>query len=160
MSRHVYEQRTRVAWVPSIADIAGPTTTELNAGDDLSPFITKDGVNTPANQNMVDNATITDRFDAQLVGSFGGPLTLTMYRDNVEADDPYELFEWGDEGFIVIRYGVDYATGWTNGQRVEVYPAQAHEPVMAPSAANENAKFTIQFAVTSQPDKRAVVGAS
>lgn len=159
MSRHVYERRTRLAWVTTIASIAAPTVAELAAGVDITPFISKDGVNTPANQNMVDNATITDSFDAQLVGSFGGSLTLTMYRDTVTADDPYEDFEWGDVGFVVIRYGILYTTAFAAAQRVEVYPAQAHEPVMQPSAANANAKFTIQFAVTDQPEKHAVVAA-
>lgn len=160
MSEFVYEENTRVVFCTSIADIGGPSTTELNAGDDLSPFITKDGISTPSNQNMVDAATITEHFDRQRVGSYGGPIQLTMKRNDDQAEDPYELFAWGTEGFIVIRYGVPYSTTWANGQRVEVYPVEAHEPIMANSAANEQAKFTQQFAVTAQPDKHAAVGAS
>lgn len=155
MSRYAYEGETKVAWLTAISNIAAPTTTELNAGTDISGFVTKDGVETPANQNMTDNATIKDTFDAQGVGSWGGAITLTMFRDTT--DTAWNLCVYGTNGYLVIRRGVDVNTAWTAGQKVEVYPAQMHNPVMQRSAGNEQQKFTEMFAVTSQPNLKATV---
>ena len=157
MSRFVYEGQTRIQWVTTIADIAEPTPTELNAGTNLTPFVTKDGLNTPQNPNMVDSATIAETFDAQLVGSWGGALELTMFRDSVAADDDaWTLFVYGTNGFVVVRRGVAVATTFAADDRVEVYPAQMHQPIMQPSAANEQQRFTVSLAVTSQPNLKAV----
>jgi hypothetical protein len=160
MARYVYEGYTRVQWVTTIADIGEPTVAELNAGTDITNFVTKDGVNTPQNQNMVDSATIAETFDAQLVGSWGGALELTMFRDAVAADDDaWTLFVYGTNGFLVIRRGIAVATATAAAQRVEVYPAQMHQPIMQPSAANEQQRFVVSCAVTAAPDLKAVVAA-
>lgn len=156
MSRTVYEGNVKVHYVPTIASIAAPTTTEIAAGVNLSPFITKDGVSVPNAQNMVDSATIEDVFDAQRVGSWGGgALSLTMFRDDTDEEDSYELIEYGLEGFILIsRFGAPIATSV-----VEVWPVEAHQPTLMQTAANEMQKFTAAFAVTSTPALAAVVAA-
>lgn len=160
MARFVYEGYTRIEWVTTIADIAAPTAAELGAGTPLTNFVTKDGLNTPQNQNMVDSATIAETFDAQLVGSWGGALELTMFRDSVaDDDDAWTLFVYGTNGHIVVRRGIAVATAWAAAQRVEVYPAQMHQPVMQPSAANEQQRFAVSLAVTSAPNLKAVVAA-
>lgn len=159
MSSKPFEEYTNVIFCTTIASIAAPTVAEIAAGDDLTTFITKDGLTTPSNQNMVDSATISTRFDAQRVGSYGGPINLTMKRDDDDAVDPFELLAWGDEGFMVIRRLVPYATSFAAGQRVEVYPVEAHNPIMAGSAANEEQRFSQQFAVTSTPNEHGVVAA-
>lgn len=157
MSRYVYEAYTRVAWVPTISSIAAPTTSELNAGTDLSTLVTKDGLTTPQNQNNVDSATLAETFDAQLAGSWGGACELTCFRDN-EDDAAWDLFDYGTNGYLVIRRGVTYDTAWTNGQKVEVYPVQCHQPIMQPTAANEQQRFNVSLPVTRQPDLKATVG--
>lgn len=163
VDRYVYEGQTRVALVPrlpapGIADISAPTTTELNDSGvvDLSVLLTKDGLNTPQNQNMVDSATLAETFDSQLVGSWGGAMELTCFRDRA-SDLAWNTFVYGDEFFLVIRRGVDYDTAWANGQDVEVYPIQSHQPIMQPSAPNEQQRFTVSCAVTEQPDLKATV---
>jgi hypothetical protein len=155
MARFVSEGFTRVTWATTIASIAAPTVAELNAGTHLTPFLTKDGLTTPANQNMVDNASLAETFDAQLVGSWGGAIQLTMFRDTT--DTAWNLAVYATNGYLVVRRGLTIATGWAAGQKVEVYPAQMHQPVMAATAANEQARFTLQLAVTAEPNVRATV---
>lgn len=154
MSRTVYEGNNKVWFVPTIANHASPTMVEINAGTDLSPFITKDGIAVPNGQNMVDSATINDTFDAQRVGSWGGgPLTLTMFRDDTDESDSYDLITYGLEGYIVIgRFGTIGI-----GDKVEVWPIEAHQPTLMQSAANEMQKFSAAFAVTATPTLDAVV---
>lgn len=161
MTRKVHEGNTKVWFVPAtpgIADISAPLLGEISAGTNLSPFIRKDGITVPNTQNMVDNATIEETFDAQSVGSWGGGLTLRLFRD-YPTDAAWELVEYGLQGYIVI--GRDSAGGIEAGDDVEVYPVEAHEPVPADSATNENQYFTASFAVNATPNKKATVaGAS
>lgn len=158
MARYVHEGNTKVSWVPTISSIAAPTVAELGAGTDLSELLTKDGLQTPDSQNMVDSSTLADTFDAQRVGSWGGSITLTGFRDGT-SDTLWDLAVYGTEGYLVIRRGIPYDTAWTAAQDVEVYPAEMHEPVPNGTAANEEARFTLALAVTGQPNKRAVVAA-
>ena len=160
MPRYVHEGNTKVAWVTTIADIDAPTVAELGAGTELSTLLTKDGLQTPDTQNMVDSSTLADTFDAQVVGSWGGSITLTGFRNSTDADDDlWNLAVYGTNGYLVIRRGLPYDTAWTAAQKVEVYPAEFHEPVMNQTGANEEARFTVGCAVTSQPSKRATVAA-
>lgn len=156
MARYAHEGFTRVAWVVTIASKTAPTTGELNAGTLLSSFTTKDGVNPGLTANFVDSATIEETFDAQGVGSYGGTLELTGFRDN-SSDTFWNLVVYGTAGFVVVRRGIAVATAWTSTQKVEVYPAQMHEPLPAASAANEQVKFKATFAITSAPALKATI---
>lgn len=155
MSRTAHEGNTKVYFAPTISSKTNPTLVQITAGTLLTPFITKDGVEVPNNQNMVDSATIDETFDAQEPGSWGGgPLTLTMFRDSVTASDTaWTLCVYGTRGFIVIsRRGVPIVGG-----KVEVYPVAMHTPVMLSTSANEMQKFREVFAVTSSPEMNATV---
>lgn len=156
MARLVYEGNTKVRLLVTIASSTlVPTAAECAAGKDLSPFITKDGIAVPNAQNMVDSATINDSFDAQRVGSWGGgPLTLTMFRDDTLETNGWDAITYSLDGFLVLsrRTGL-----FTAGAKVEVYPVEAHQPTMMNSAANEMQKFTAAFAVTGTPNLNATV---
>jgi hypothetical protein len=151
----VYEGQVKVRWVTTISNIQAPTVAEINAGTDLSPFVTKDGVRVPTNQNMVDTGDINTVFDSQEPGSWGGPLGLTLKR--TAADTAWNLFAHSLTGFVVISWD-----NWTNGtvsagDKVQVYPAKSHHPVMTPPAANEVQRFTVELGVTAEPALKAVV---
>lgn len=150
-----HEQNTRVVWVPTIANTATPTTTELSGGTDITTYLTKDGLETPADQNMVDNAGLDENFDAQGVGSYGGAITIKCFRTTTDA--AWDLFSYGTEGFLVV--GRDSAGGIAATDVVEVYPAQMHQPVMMATAGNERQKFTARLAVTAAPVLDAVATA-
>lgn len=157
MSRTVYEGKNKVYFLPACTDTEAPTLAEISAGKNLTRFVSKDGISVPNTQNMVDSATIEDVYDAQQVGSWGGgPLVLTMFRDDDDETDSYDLITYGLEGFILIsRFGPAIT-----GAKVEVWPVEAHEPTMMQSAANEMQKFNAAFAVTAEPAMRAEVVAS
>lgn len=164
MGKFAYEERTRVVWVPNedgITDIAAPTTSELTAEGTvyLSPFLKKDGVSTPQNQNNVNSAGIDTSFDSEEVGSWGGSLELQCFRDDNPANDTaWNLFEYRNRGFIVIRRGAVASDAFADGDVVEVYPVTQHQPIPAPSATNEMVTFSAKCAVRSQPELKAIVG--
>jgi hypothetical protein len=158
MARYIFEGYTKVWWVSTIAVPNAPTTTEITAGIDLTPFVSKDGVKPGTSQNMVNNATINETFDSQLVGSWGGEMELTMFRDAVGADDDaWTACVHGTLGYVVIRRGITSGTAIAATQKVEVWPAQMHQPVVHASATNEQVRFTEKFAITSQPYLNATV---
>lgn len=150
--------KLRVTYTSSVSNTAAPTTTELNAGTNLSSWLTKDGIEVPSDQNMVDDSSLADTFDAQVVGSFGGAIKLTAKRDGTPANDTaWNLITYGLTGFIVIRRGVASGTAWTVGDKVEVYPVMFHEPLPMTPASNEQSKFSATAAVTAQPNLKATV---
>lgn len=154
MSRTVYEGNNKVWYVPTIASKSAPTMVELAAGKDFTPYVTKDGIAVPNGQNMVDSATINDIYDAQEPGSWGGgPLTLTMFRDDTDETNSYDFITYGLRGYLVIgRFGTIGIA-----DKVEVWPVAAHQPTLMQSAANEMQKFTAAWAVTGQPTMNAVM---
>lgn len=157
MSKFINDGFTKVGWVTTLSSTSSPTAVQITAGTDIEGYLTKDGLVTPATQNMVDQGTLATTFDAQGIGTWGGaPIELTGYRDNTD-DDAYELFEYGADGFLVIRRGIAVATDWTAAQVVEVWPASAHQPLNQPPATNENAKFKVMLAATAEPNLAAVV---
>ena len=83
-----------------------------------------------------------------------------MFRDDVDADDDaYNLCVYATNGFLVRRWGPLSTTAWTAGQKVAVFPAEMHDPVMNDTASNTMATFMETLAVTSQPNIRATVAA-
>jgi hypothetical protein len=156
MARYVPDGYTRVSWVTTISNIAAPTAAELNAGTHITPFLTKDGLTVPADQNMVDNASLAETFDAELVGSWGGAIELTGFRDDT-ADTLWNLAVYRTNGYLVVRRGVAVATTFAAAQKVEVYPAQMHNPVPSPTAQNTQQRFTLRLAVTAEPNLKSTV---
>src|SRR5215207_2678346 len=153
--------KIRVAWVTaSIPNIAAPVAATLNGGSQLAGFITKDGLTVPADQNNVDVGVLSDTFDAQVPGSFGGAIEMTGTRNDVDASDTFwNLCVYGTAGFVVVRRGLSAATAFAATQKVEVYPVIMHEPVPAQTGGNTVAQFTISFPVSSQPNLKATAAA-
>ena len=156
MARYANDGMIKVYFVTTIANKAAPTVAELNAGTDISNFITKDGLTVPSNQNNVPNASLAETFDSELPGSFGGPLSMVGIRD-AATDTFWNLVVYNTAGFIVVRRGTATATAWGAGNKVEVYPMTWHEPIPAQTASNEQGRFSAMAPVSSQPNLKAVV---
>lgn len=155
MTRNVHEGFTDVWFVASIANPDAPTVAEINGGTKLTTFVTKDGLKVPSDRNFVDGGHLGTAFDAEDVGSWGGKVELTCFRDDT-TDTAWDTFDLNTAGFIVVgRTNVTPAAT----EVVEVYPIKSHKPVMMDTAANERQKFTVTCAVTDEPNLDAVVAA-
>lgn len=158
--RYPFEEFTRVHWLPgedAVAAIAAPTVAEINAGTDITCFLTKDGLNPGGTTNKIDQAGLCSRLDAQGIGSVGYDMSLKAFRDNAAGgDDAWDLFEWNSPGTLVVRRGVAYATAFAAAQKVEVYVGASGEPVPAGSAANAQQTFEVPIAVAEAQLKAAV----
>lgn len=156
MGKYANDGMIRVDVVTTIADIAAPTVLELDAGDAITQFLSKDGLTTPADQNNVDIATLAETFNAQVPGSFGGAVEMTGLRDN-DADTLWDLVTYNLAAYLVVRRGSPTAAAWAAAQKAEVFPVQFHEPVPDQTGGDEVSRFTISAPVTSQPELKATV---
>ena len=147
---------TRVSFVPSIATISAPTTTELNAGTALEPYITPAGLQIKASTATVDTSSLASTFTTQGAGRRSFAITVEMKRQT-PTDTAYNLLPYKTSGFLAVRRTKTATTAWTSGDVIEVYPVTTGEPELAPPAANEVAKFTSSMMVTSDPSTRAVI---
>lgn len=159
MSQFAYDGNVRVARLTAVADISGPTTAELNAGIDLSELLPKDGWQPSTNTNSVEAGKLSQTYDASVPGTWGGEVQATFFKDSDPSlDIAWNLFDYGDEGFLVIRYGLPYNEAWADGQPCEVWPYICNKPQMNQTATNTNARFGLTFNIPTEPDLFAVVG--
>lgn len=156
MARQVYEGKTNVYWATSVSSKTAPTVAEITAAVALTNFVAKDGVAVNITTNNVDSATIAETFDAEVVGSWGGEIELTMFRDN-SADTAWTTCVYGTAGYLIIDRFRASGTLPSAGHKVEVFPAQMHQPSPENSAANTLLRFKEKFAVTSAPALTATV---
>lgn len=152
-----FEERTRVSLVNTISDISAPTAAELDAGTDITCWLTKDGLNPGGSTNAVDSGSLCNRIDSQVAGSVSYSATLRFFRFYDE-DDAWDLCSYGANTHLVVRRGFPHDTAWTAGQPVEVYRVQMGEKVMAASAANTLQTFEVSLFVETA-DLDAVVAA-
>jgi len=152
------EGKVKTYHVPTIANIAAPTTAELNAGTDLTSWTPRDGFNPSISQNFVDISSLADQYDSTTPGSEGGPITLTLFRDDTPANDTaWNLYAAGGvSGFYVVREGPLASTAWTAAQKAQVYPYVAHKPTPLQTAQNEPRKFQVAIGTTT-PNRNATV---
>lgn len=150
---------TKVVFALSIANIAAPSVgSELSTAADWSEFIMKDGLSEPADQNNTPVAALAHRFNAQVAGSFGGAIELTVQRDNAN-DLVWDTIVYGLEGFLVVRSGIPTASAFAVSDPLRVYPIMWHEPVPVGPSADTPDQFTAMAPITTQPDLKAVAAA-
>src|SRR5690242_12603155 len=139
MTEQVAPGVLRLWWVTSIANIAAPTTTEINAGVDLTPKLRRDGLSTPLDGKAADNSDISSPYDKTVPATFGGaPISLKLKRD------PSAETIWttltpppsAAAGYLVIRRFGGSAVAIASSQKVEVWPVQVLSRAMDNTTAD------------------------
>lgn len=139
------------------ADPEAPTMAEINAGDDVTEYVTKDGWAPGMTNNRRSTASIAESFDAEKQGSWGSQVALTMFKDRNGDTAAWDLLSQRRlSGCLVVTpNGPATAT-----EAAYVYPnVETGAPTLPSSAANEEQKFTVEFACGSSPYLDAVVAA-
>lgn len=158
MADIVADGRTRVAWVPAIANIAAPTTTELNAGMLLQSLLTPDGLaGFQPDTAKVDTSSLASTFSTARNGrtSFDAPM-LTLKKQDT-GDTAYTTLIRGATGFLAIRTSVTESTAWTSTQALRVFPVECGEVQHVDIEANSLERYQVPLTVTSSPNLRAAV---
>lgn len=159
MADLVSDGYTKISWVPTIANISAPTTTELGAGTSLESITTPDGLKVDPSTAKVDTSNVSSTFNTEKVGRTSYDNSITLKRQSGTDTVFTTTMRKNQTGYLVVRRNVAATTVWAAAQIVEVYPSECGEPQLASPAANEVQKYTVPLAMTSEPDTYATVAA-
>jgi hypothetical protein len=166
MSVVIMDGRIRVYWLTACANIALPTTAELNAGTNIGQYITPDGLDIGMTTGKVNVGNVTSTFTLERVGRRSPSISLTLHHDATSGstDPAWSLLLYRATGFLAVRSGVDSATAWTTGQgaggttgTLEMYPVECGEYSGVKPAPDTSWDFTIDLTIYLDPNKRSVV---
>lgn len=140
--------KIRVYWVTAIANQNAPTTTELNAGLDLTLYITADGLMGLQPETAdVDVSSLASTFNAVDNGrvSFSG--TKLRIKKQSGTDTVFTTLIKDATGFLVVRRSITQATAWASAQGCEVYPAKCGEVARVDFEPNTVERYEIPIKV-------------
>jgi hypothetical protein len=150
--------KTRVYWVTTIANIQAPTTTELNAGIDLTATLTADGLSGfQPDTADVDTSSLASTFTTNVNGRTSFSNTQLTLKKQLTSDTIFTTLVRDTAGFVAIRRSVAQATAWTSTQGLEVYPALCEEVSRMDPAPNTIERYVIGIKITASPALRAAV---
>lgn len=144
--------------VPAIANIAAPTTTELNAGIRLSQWMTKDGATGFAPETAdAPTSNMESTFDTNVNGrrSFSNPRIRLKKQSGT--DTAYDTLLPDVTGFLVRRKSITATTAYASAQKVQVFPVMYGEASWLDQDDNMPERYDIPVKITSQPNLRAAV---
>ena len=158
MARIIPDGTFKVSWAPAVAIVTGPTFAEVDAGEDLTPFVTPAGVDTPEEGEVVDSSDLSSAFNKNVPGTYGGSASIECYRDDT-TDTAWTTLARNAEGFLVIaRFG---GSGTDNaiqsGDAVEVWPVRVSSRSNVRVARNDVLRFVANLATTDEPTLIATV---
>lgn len=150
--------KTRVYWVTTIANIAAPTTTELNAGIDLTSTLTADGLSGfQPDTADVDTSSLASTFTTNVNGRTSFSNTQLTLKKQLTGDTIFTTLVRDTAGYVVIRRSLAQATAWASTQPVETYPALCEEVSRMDPAPNTIERYVIGIKITASPSLRAAV---
>jgi hypothetical protein len=142
--------KTRVYWVTSISNQNAPTTTELNAGMDLTSTLTADGLSGfQPDTADVDTSSLASTFTSNVNGRTSFSNTQLQLKKQTSTDTIFTTLVRDTAGYLVIRRSVAQATAWTTAQGVEVYPVVCEEVARVDPAPNTVERYIIGLKVTA-----------
>ena len=159
MARIIPNDKTWVGFATSIANTAAPTTAELTAATDLTPFVIS--ITAQSQGNTVPTPTLDNTFETNIQGTVSATFTADFYRDD-SADTAWSTLSRSTKGYMLIsRFG---GTG-TNAapaqnQTVEVWPVIVTSRSASALASNTAQTFTVSCAVFDYPNEGATVTSS
>ena len=154
MPRFIGPESVEVHYVATVTPGA-PTAAQLNAGVDLTPFITDGGADFPTSGKTVAADDLSSKFDSVIAGTRGGDMvSLTMHKDTVQANDTaYTTLPPATVGYFAVASRPLATTGtWVANDEVDLYPIEVVTRNPANLAARgATQQFTVESAVTAEP---------
>lgn len=158
MADIIIDGYVRVAYVPTIASIAAPTTTELNAGTLLHSTLVPGGLEGfEPSPGEVDNTAFDSSFDTKLPGISAFSGTRLMFKKQTGTDTIFNLLTvFNTAGYIVVRRNVDADTAWAASDKVEVYPITTGQFGLVAPERNTVSKYWVATPISAAPNMKAV----
>ncbi len=155
--------RTRVDWVPTIADPAAPSAAILNGAStiQLAAYLTPDGYAPADDESVIADQRLSSTEDFERPGRVTSSLALTyIYRgqDGAAADNKaWTTLKKGTAGFIVVRRGKTHDTAYAAADVVTVYPVTCGVQMEAPPEANSIDRVSQKMFVTGTVRRQVAV---
>lgn len=162
------EGNVKAVFIPTLVSQSTPSAAALNGGTavDVSCHLLPDWDGPTASQNTGDSRRFCSR---ETFGQLGrvtwsvSPLVYTYVPQDPGGDgnEVYDALASGNEGFLVIGYGIDAGAAFASGDIVDVFPVQAGVQVKAARGSDEFAPLTVTqtLTVTNSVTQDAVVAA-
>ena len=154
MARIIADGEVKINWVTTIANTSAPTTTEIGAGTELTPWLSS--LSTPLEGDAVDSSDLSSAFNKSVAGTYGGGATATLYRDDT-TDTAYDLFPRNTTGYLVIRRFGGSDVAWASADDAEVWNLRVITRSPSDMDRNNVQMFTVDFATLDEPVLDAVV---
>jgi hypothetical protein len=157
MTEYGHRGWTRILLAPAVATLNAPTLAELAAANDVTRYVTDDGLNLPTNTEEIPQGAWAQDLIPSLPGRYsysGG--TLRGYRHRPPSDQFYTLCSLRSHWFLVVRRGVAVATAFTVGQALEVYEIHCGRRATMPTRSGEAVTFVVPITVQADTDTAAV----
>lgn len=157
MARIIPNENTWVGFTTTVADAnLVPTTTEINAATDLTPFLMS--LNASSRGNTVPTPSFDSLFETSVAGTSAATFDADFYRDDT-TDTAWTTLPRGTQGyFIISRFGGGGADQKpVASDVVEVWPVEVISRTMANMSNNTVLSFTVSCAVNVEPNEAATI---
>lgn len=139
-------------WVPTIKNIQKPTSAEINAGTDLSNYVTLGGWSCSPSQDSIADQRENSTQDYENPGrkKISGPSVEVIDNTNTshsQQNAAMETLTEGAEGYFVRRYGKRTDEAFATGDTVNVYAVRIGMSSKTALAANSVLRSKIHFSV-------------
>lgn len=160
MPRITPDTYTKIWIVNSIATQSAPTIGEINAGTEVTGFLTPAGLDTPEEGTDADISSIASARDFSVPATIGGDISGEFYRDDASDDAWDAMPRLQITNLVIARFG---GTGTDNAiiatDVVEVWPVRVSQRSNSRVTRGEALRYTSTFALSGDPDLAAVVAA-
>lgn len=153
----------RLDWVITLSSTTAPTVAQLNAGTVVRAggYVTGDGYGATGDQATISDERVETTQTFEQPGRKSKTMTLTyVHNPAVPLDNAlYLALTEGAVGYIVSRFGLPKDTAYAAGQKVQVWPVKAGEPMPNYNGANSVQTVTQKMFVTNDVINPATVAA-
>jgi hypothetical protein len=145
--------------VPTIANIAAPTTAELNAGTNLAGLLTKDGLQgfTP-DTGTVDTTALNSVYGTNAPGLVALSKGSLVFKAQTQATETIRqvFVSQYTTNIVVRRNGKLETAAWAATDWLEVWPIKCGARIDGQFASNEVQKFSVEIFFYIAPNQSAV----
>ncbi|BBB01076.1 hypothetical protein RVR_8320 [Actinacidiphila reveromycinica] len=150
--RYFRPEKTKVYWLPAVANPTSPTRPELDAGTDLSDEVS-DISGWSVTSDTVDTPDLGSRFVGKIPSTISADdSSLTFYADS-SGQDVRGLLTRNQSGFIVWL-----DEGDTGDYYMDVFPVRVSSVPKVRDMSNA-ATITVNFTVTREPSENVTIPA-